>query len=108
MNYFQLVEYPLVVQEYIHIEQFLVQKRAKKRRNTSNFFKSNKKQQKSTDMPHFDVLPAVYKNFWGMKTICDGKNTIRGNENKKMRKILGGDQKSLKSAQIFLMNGKTP
>ena len=51
-----------------------------------------------TEVPHFDVLLAVYINFSVMKTICDRKNTIRGNEYKKMRKIVGGNQKALKSA----------
>ena len=108
MNYFQLVENQLVVQEYIHIEQFLVRKTAKKGQISSYFLKISKNQQKITDVPHFDVLPAVYKNFWGMKTICDRKNAIRGNEYEKMRKIVGGDQKSHKSAQIYPMNGKIP
>ena len=98
MNYFQLVEYQLVVQDYIHIEQFLVQRTAKKGQISSNFLKISKNQKKITDVPHFDVLPAVYKNFWGMKTICDRKNTIKGNEYKEMRKIVGGDQEAPKSA----------
>ena len=63
MNYFQLVEYQLIVQEYIHIEKFLIHTTAKKGQISSNFLKISKNQQKITDMPHFDVLPAVYKNF---------------------------------------------
>ena len=98
MNYFQLVKYQLVVQEYIHIEQFLVQKTAKKGQISSYFLKISKNQQKITDVPHFDVLPAVYKNFWGMKTRCDRENTTRGKEYEKMKKIVGGDQEAPKSA----------
>ena len=59
MNYFQLVKYQLVVQEYIHIEQFLVQKTVKKGQISSNFLKISKNEQKITDVPHFDVLLAV-------------------------------------------------
>ena len=98
MNYFQLVEYQLVVQEYIHNEQFLVQKTAKKGQISSYFLKISKNQQKITDMPHFDILPAVYKNFWGMKTICDRENTTRGKEYEEIKKIVGGDQEAPKSA----------
>ena len=98
MNYFQLVKYQLVVQEYIHIEHFLVQKTVKKGQISSNFLKISKNEQKITDVPHFDVLLAVYKNFWGMKTICDRKNTIKGNDYKEMKKIVGGDQEAPKSA----------
>ena len=78
MNYFQLVEYQLVVQEYIHIEQFLVQKTAKKGQISSYFLKISKNQQKITEVPDFDILLAEYKNFGGMKTIRDQKNTIGG------------------------------
>ena len=108
MNYFQLVEYQLIVQEYIHIEKFLIHTTAKKGQISSNFLKISKNQQKITDMPHFDVLPAVYKNFWGMKTICDQENTTRGEEYEKRKKIVGGAQAAHKSAQIFLINGKIP
>ena len=58
--------------------------------------------------PHFVVLLAVYKNFWGMKTICDQENTTRGEEYEKRKKIVGGAKAALKSAQIFLINGKIP
>ena len=98
MNYFQLVKYQLVVQEYIHIEQFVVQKTAKKGQMSSNFLKISKNQQKNTDVPHFDVLPAVYKNFWGMKTVCDRKNTTTRKEYTKIKKIVGGTGAALKSA----------
>ena len=59
-------------------------------------------------MSHFDVLLVMYKNFWGMKTICDQKNTTRGKEYEKTIKIVGGDQKAHKSAQNFAINGKIP
>ena len=108
MNYFQLVKYQLVVQEYIHSEQFLVQKTVKKGQISSNFLKISKNEQKITDVPHFDVLLAVYKNFWGIKTTCDQENTPRGEEYEKRKKIVGGAQAAHKSAQIFLINGKIP
>ena len=108
MNYFQLVENQLVVQEYIHIEQFLVQKTAKKGQISSYFLKISKNQQKSTDVSHFDEQPALYKNFWGMKPVWDRKNTSRGKEYKKMRKIVGGTRARPKSAQIFPMDEKIP
>ena len=108
MNYVQLVEYQLVVQEYIHNEQFLVQKTAKKGQISSYFLKISKNQQKITDVPHFDVLPAVYKNFWGVETMCDQENTTRGKEYEKMKKIVGGNGAALKSAQNFAINGKIP
>ena len=98
MNYFQLVENQLVVQEYIHIEQFLVRKTAKKGQISSYFLKISKNQQKITDVPHFDVLPAVYKNFGGVETMRDQENTTRGKEYEKMKKIVGGSRAALKSA----------
>ena len=108
MNYFQLVENQLVVLEYIHIEQFLVRKTAKKGQISSYFLKISKNQQKITDVPYFEVLPAVYKNFGGMKTVCDRKNTTTRKEYTKMKKIVGGNGAALKSAQNFAINGKIP
>ena len=108
VNYFQLVEYQLVVQEYIHIEQFLVRKTAKKCQISSYYLKISKNQQRITDVPHFEVLPAVYKNFGGMKTVCDRENTTRWKEYGKTKKIVGGTRAALKSAQNFAINGKIP
>ena len=73
-----------------------------------NSLKIGKNKEKSTDVSHFDEQPAMYKNFWGMKAVWDLKNTSRGREYQKMKKIVGGTRARLKSAQIFLMNEKIP
>ena len=44
----------------------------------------------------------------GIKTTCDQENTPRGEEYEKRKKIVGGAKAALKSAQIFLINGKIP
>ena len=73
-----------------------------------NSLEIGKNKQKSTDVSHFDEQPALYKNFWGMKPVWDRKNTSRGKEYKKMRKIVGGTRARPKSAQIFPMDEKIP
>ena len=70
--------------------------------------KIGKNKQKITDVSHFEEQPALYKNFWGMKPVWDRKNTSRGKEYKKMKKIVGGARARIKSAQIFAMNEKIP
>ena len=47
MNYFQLVEYQLIVQEYIHIENFLIHTTAKKRPNFNKFPQNQQKSAKN-------------------------------------------------------------
>ena len=98
MNLFQIVEYQLVVQEHIHIQQFLVHMTGKNGQISSKILKISQNRQKITEVPNFDVLLAVYKNFWGMKTVCDRKNTTTGKEYTKMKKIVGGARAALKSA----------
>ena len=65
---------------------------------SSKILKISQNRQKITEVPNFDVLLVVYKNFWGMKTICDQENTTRGEEYEKRKKILGGAKAALKSA----------
>ena len=98
MNHFQIVEYQLVVQEHIHIQQFLVHMTGKNGQISSKILKISQNRQKIMEVPNFDVLLAVYKNFWGMKTVCDRKNTTTGKEYTKMKKIVGGTGAALKSA----------
>ena len=63
-----------------------------------NSLKIGKNKEKSTDVSHFDEQPAMYKNFWGMKAAWDRKNTSRGKEYKKLKKIVGGSRAPIKSA----------
>ena len=66
--------------------------------NSLDFPQIGKNKQKITDVSHFEEQPALYKNFWGMKPVWDRKNTSRGKEYKKMKKIVGGARAALKSA----------
>ena len=108
MNHFQIVEYQLVVHEHIHIQLFLVHMTGKNGQISSKLLKISKNRQKITEVPNFDVLLAMYKNFGGMKTVCDRENTTRWKEYGKTKKIVGGTRAALKSAQNFAINGKIP
>ena len=108
MYVLEMDEYQLVVEENIHIEHFLAQLMVKSASISSKILKIGQNQQKITDIPHFDVKLALYKNFWGMKTMWDRENTTRGREYQKMKKIVGGARARIKSAQIFSMNEKIP
>ena len=91
-------KYQLVVEDNIHIEHFLTQLMVESAWISSEMLKIGQNQQKITDVPHFDVQLASYKNFWAMKTMWDRKNTTRGREYQKMKKIVGGTRARLKSA----------
>ena len=80
----------------------------KKWLNLSNSLKISKNQQKITEVPHFDVLPVVYKNFLGVKSICNRENITSRRWYQKMKDIVGGGRAALKSALIFLNYGKIP
>ena len=108
MYVLEMDEYQLVVEENIHIEHFLAQLMVKSASISSKILKIGQNQQKITDIPHFDVKLALYKNFWGMKTMWDRENTTRAREYQKMKKIVGGTRARPKSAQIFPMNEKIP
>ena len=75
---------------------------------SSKILKIGQNQEKITDVPHFGVKLVPYKNFRGMKTMCDRENTTRGRDYQKMKKIVGGSRARIKSAQIFAMNEKIP
>ena len=104
MYVLEMNEYQLVVEDNIHIEHFLTQLIVKSVWILSKILKIGQNQQKITDVPHFDVKLALYKNFWSMKTMCDRENTSRVREYQKMKKIVGGARAAIKSAQILLMN----
>ena len=69
MYVLEMDEYQLVVEENIHIEHFLAQLMVKSASISSKILKIGQNQQKITDVPHFDVQLASYKNFWAMKTM---------------------------------------
>ena len=98
MYVLEMDEYQLVVEENIHIEHFLAQLMVKSASISSKILKIGQNQQKITDIPHFDVKLALYKNFWGMKTMWDRENITRGRGYQKMKKIVGGVRAALKSA----------
>ena len=108
MYVLEMDEYQLVVEENIHIEHFLPELMMKSVWMTSKIVKIGQNQEKITDVPHFGIKLAPYKNFRGMKTMCDRENTTRGREYQKMKKIVGGARATIKSAHIFLMNEKIP
>ena len=80
MYVLEMDEYELVVEENIHIEHFLTQMMVKNAWISSKILKIGQNQQIITDVPHFDVKLAPYKNFWSMKTIWNRENTSRGRE----------------------------
>ena len=94
----EINEYQLVVEENTHIRHCLTHLMVKSAWISSKIPKIGQNQQKITDVPHFDVKVAPYKNFWGMKTIWNRENTTRGKEYQKRRKIVGGVKAALKSA----------
>ena len=104
MYVLEMDEYQLVVEENIHIEHFLAQLMVKSASISSKILKIGQNQQKITDIPHFDVKLALYKNFWGMKTMWDRENITKGRGYQKMKKIVGGVGAGLKSAQILPIN----
>ena len=78
MHVLEMNEYWLVVEENIHIEHFLAQIMEKNLWISSEIFKIDKNQQKITDVPHFDIKLAPYKNFWGTNTIWDQESNTKG------------------------------